>query len=195
MIPCNSHWCLWAFILYFFPSLWISLDFLWISLDFCGFASNSKWIFYWFVATSYGFLWICIQFHRLSYWFVTTSYGFSWISVDLFGFSLISLDFFGSASNSNGFSNDLWQLPIDFFGVSTNGYPIPTAFLLICVHFDLENTILLHVDVGFVLVFAGIARNSTEIHSVFKQKMLTKWANTSNSEISLSMSDLLHTPY
>ena len=99
MIPCNSHWCLWAFILYFFPSLWISLDFLWISLDFLwisldfhGFASNSKWIFYWFVATSYGFLWICIQFHRLSHWFVTTSFGFLWIFMDFY-VPAISIEF------------------------------------------------------------------------------------------------------
>ena len=45
------------------------------------------------------------------------------------------------------------------------------------------------------LVFAGIAHPATEIHSVFKKKIITRWACKSKSGISLSMSDLLHTPY
>ena len=48
---------------------------------------------------------------------------------------------------------------------------------------------------NFVLVFAGIAHPANEIHSVFKQKMITQRACESKSGISLSMSDLPHPHY
>ena len=88
-------------------------------------------------------------------------------------FQWMSLDF-------NGF-------PMDFYGFPLNFCWFPS--FCIRKHNDLEW--IAH----FALVFAGIARHSNQIHSVFEQKMFTKWANKSKSEISLSMSDLLHTPY
>jgi len=91
-------------------------------------------------------------------------------------------------------SNGCLWISMDFLWISMDFLWISFDFLWFpsfCIgkHNDLEW--IAH----FALVFAGIARYSNEIHSVFKQKMITKWANKSKSEIALSMSDLLHTPY
>ena len=85
---------------------------------------------------------------------------------------------------SSGIYLDSCSLSIDSHGLQTNCYELVVSLLVesfnvfrllrMFIHFDLENTILLRVNACFVLVFAGIARIPNEIHSVFKQKLISK---------------------
>ena len=87
----------------------------------------------------------------------------------------------------------LW-ISIDFRWISIDSLCISmdfvrTPWLCIGQHNHLE------LIANFVFVFAGIAAGTSEILNVFKQKTSTKWPCKRKSGISLSMSDLLHTPY
>ena len=166
----------------------------------------------------YGFCWNSLWLHQIindSVWIIWIFIYFYWLPADFLQFPMMSCVFHIISALSYGFLSrshgcpciylDSCSLSIDSHGLQTNCYELVVflwvesfnvfRLLRMFIHFDLENTILLRVNACFVLVFAGITRIPDEIHSVFKQKMISKWANKSKSEISLSMSDLLHTPY
>ena len=81
-------------------------------------------------------------------------------------------------------SIDFRWISIDFLCISMDF--VRTQLLCIRKHCPLK------LIANFVLDFAGIATGLHEIHNVFNQKMMTKWLCKVKSEVSLSMSDLLH---
>ena len=145
-------------------------------MDFFGFPMD-------FFGLSMDFFGFPIDFFGLSMDF----FGFLWISYGFLIFFLISYIFFGFLSRSHGcpcIYLDSCSLSIDSHGLQTNCYELVVSLLVesfnvfrllrMFIHFDLENTILLRVNACFVLVFAEFTRVPAEIHSVFKQKMISK---------------------
>ena len=93
-----------------------------------------------------------------------------WISVQVPWMSLDYLDSCSLSIDSHGLQTNCYELVVFLWVESFNVFRLLRMF----IHFDLENTILLRVNACFVLVFAGITRIPAEIHSVFKQKMISK---------------------